>query len=162
MIAALTLAAACGGAVTSVATPSPSATAPPSPTRAPEITKPPELVGQPQLPLPTRMRFGVDRRADGTALLVLFFDCCALGLRIVDAAGGDLLRVAIAGSGIFGADSCVSRGRRENEVTTWVRIDGTTLAELLARPSSYRVVADGVPAGQVVLPLVDGGCRGTA
>lgn len=41
-----------------------------------------------------------------------------------------------------------------------VRVDAPTFDSLIQQYRTYRVIADGIPAGQVTLPLVDSGCRG--
>ena len=136
-----------------------------TPTRivvAPELTKPPNI--QSQLPLPTTVRWAVDKGSPDDpqrrSLLVLFYDGNARGWRIIDPDGDLLFHVPIAGSGIFGPDTCVARARRPEEVTTWIALDRPTLELFLERSRSLRAVAEGIPAGVVTLPLADSGCRG--
>ncbi len=123
-----------------------------------EQTKPPGLGTQPQLPLVTSVRWAVDRRSTG-ALLVLLYQGYASSFRVVDASGATVVQVPIAGSGIFGADSCVGSGQ-PGENVTWVGIDQPTLEAFMQRYATYSVIAAGIPAGEVTLPLSDSGCRG--
>ena len=145
---------------------SPAATASPSgsATVRPEQTKPPGIdTTQPQLPLPTAVRWAVDKGSPDDpqhrSLLELFFDGNALGFRVVDGAGTVVLRFPIAGSGIFGPETCMARVRKPQENSTWIAVDQATLDLFVQRYASYRVIADGIPAGQVTLPLADSGCR---
>lgn len=132
-------------------------------TPLPDPTLPPHAVRpQPQLPLPTYVRLGVD---DGAAdpLLILFTDGMA-AFTITDAAGLEVARVPLPGSGRFDGASCVSSGRNDAaprpEIILWRGLDRAVLEDLVRRPSAYRAVAHGIPAGEVTLSLVDGGCRG--
>lgn len=136
----------------------PTAVSTASPT--PELTKPPGVdTTQPQLPLVTSVRWGVDRRTTGT-LLVLFYEGYASSFRVVDASGVTVMRFPIAGSGIFGPETCVVRARQARELTTWLGVDEPTLDSFMQRYRTYRVIAEGIPAGEATLPLVDSGCRG--
>ena len=65
----------------------------------------------------------------------------------------------IAGSGIFDPETCMARARKPQENATWIAVDQPTLDLFVQRYGSYRVIADGIPAGQVTLPLADSGCR---
>ncbi|MBA3748241.1 MAG: hypothetical protein H0W96_12235 [Solirubrobacterales bacterium] len=132
-----------------------------SPTATPrsEQTKPPGMGTQPQLPLVTSVRWAVDRRSTGT-LLVLLYEGSASSFRVVDGNGATVLRFSIAGSGIFGPETCVVRARQPQELTTWLTVDEATLEAFMQRYRTYRVIADGVPGGEATLPLVDSGCRG--
>ena len=103
--------------------------------------------------------WGVDRRTTGT-LLVLFYEGYASAFRVVDASGATVMRFPIAGSGIFGAETCVVRARQPREITTWLGVDEPTLDSFMQRYRTFRVIAEGIPAGEVTLPLVDSGCRG--
>jgi hypothetical protein len=160
LLAALLL-AACGSPASTGGLPSPTlaATPPPVPTPTLEPTKPP-FTQQP-LPLPTRVRFAVDllARAPDRPLLVLFADGYASGYHILDSAGNELVSVPIAGSGIFGPETCVSKEEQPHEFVTWAGVDESVLAKVLAAPRSYRVIADGIPSGQVTLALIDSACR---
>jgi hypothetical protein len=147
-------------AVSPTATASPTASA----TARPEQTKPPSIdTTQPQLPLPTSVRWAVDKGSPDDpqhrSLLELFFDGNAFGFRVVDAGGSMVLRFPIAGSGIFGPETCMIRARKPQENATWIAVDQATLDLFVQRSGSYRVIADGIPAGQVTLPLADSGCR---
>jgi len=128
-----------------------------------EPTKP-AAVTQPQLPLPTRVRWAIDRGSPDDpqrrSLLVLFYDSPASGWRIIDITGAELFRVPIAGSGIFGSESCVAREQAPGDVVTWRALDDSTLRAFLGRYATYRAIAQGVPAGTATLELVDSGCRG--
>ena len=117
-----------------------------------------------QLPLPTTVRWAVDKGSPDDpqhrSLLVLFYDGNARGWRIIDPNGDLLFHVPIAGSGIFGPETCVARARRFDEVTTWIALDRPTLELFLERYRTLRGVAEGIPAGEVTLSLSDSGCRG--
>src|SRR5438477_10500613 len=144
---------ACGGAATSA--PSSKATASATPSPAP--TKPFASVVQPQLPLPTTVRWAIDKGSPDDpqhrSLLVLFYDGTAQGWRVVDASGTEVFRVPIAGSGIFGPESCVARARQANEVGTWVSLDEMLITRFAQEYRTYRAVADGVPRGWVTVGL---------
>lgn len=138
------------------ASPSPS----PSPTATVEPTKPPWVnTTQPQLSLVTSVRWAIDRLPTGP-MLILLYEGHASSFRIVDENGATVLQIPIAGSGIFGDESCVVSARQPQEGTTWRRIDEAALDLFVQRYRSYRVIADGIPTGQVTLELVDSGCRG--
>lgn len=163
LVAALVL-TSCGPAADRSAVTSSPTDVPPSaiasPTRSPESTRPVTATQQP-LPLPTRVRWAVDvlPQAPDRPLLVLFADGYASGYQIVDAAGGLIFRVGIAGSGIFSADTCVSRASQGQEVTTWVGLDVGALESFTQRYRTYRAVAEGIPSGETSLELIDSGCR---
>jgi hypothetical protein len=147
-------------AVSPAATASPTASA----STRPEQTKPPGVdTTQPQLPLPTSIRWAVDKGSPDDpqhrSLFELFFDGNASGFRVVDAGGSMVLRFPIAGSGVFGPETCMARARKPQEIATWIAVDQATLDLFVQRYGSYRVIADGIPAGQVTLPLTDSGCR---
>ena len=135
----------------------------PSATASPEVTKPPFT--QAPLPLPTTVRWAVDRGSPDDpqhrSFLELFFDGAAYGFRVVDASVNVVLRFPIAGSGIFGPETCVARVRPQAGVT-WIAVDQATLDLFMERYRTYRVVAEGIPAGEVTLDLIDSGCRPTA
>lgn len=116
-----------------------SAAAAPSPT--PEFTKPPFT--QAPLAAPTYARWAVDKT--GNPEPPYFLD----------------LRVPIAGSGIFGAESCVVRARPsgKQENVTSIALDAATLERFMREAASYRVEADGVGVPTVTIPLSDSVCR---
>ena len=124
---------------------------------APVPTKPPGI-SQPQLPLVTSVRWAVDRSATGS-LLILYYTGYASSFAVVDPAGAPVLRFGIAGSGIFDDKSCVAHPL-PGENVTWLGVDAAISDAFAQRYRDYRVIADGVPAGQVTLPLSDSGCRG--
>jgi hypothetical protein len=109
------------------------------------------------------VRWAVDKGSSDDpqhrSLLELFFDGNALGFRVVDAGGSMVLQFPIAGSGIFGPETCMVRVRKPQENATWIAVDQATLESFMQRYASYRVIADGIPAGRVTLPLADSGCR---
>jgi len=167
-LTALTVGAALLGAIVACGAPATttqaSATTAASATPSPEATKPFPVV-QPQLPLPTMVRWAIDKGPPDDpqhrSLLVLFYDGTAQGWRIVDANGADVLRVPIAGSGIFGPETCVVKAGRTNEVKTWVSLDEATITRFLREYRTYQAVAAGVPTGSATLDLIDSGCRAT-
>jgi len=131
-------------------------------TQSPEATKPFPVV-QSQLPLPTTVRWAIDRGSPDDPqrrmLLVLFYDGNAHGWRIIDGSGADLFRVPIAGSGIFGPETCVASARRPNEITTWVGLDQAAIDRFAQQYRSYRAVGEGIPTGSTTLEMIDTGCR---
>lgn len=94
------------------------------------------------------------------SLLVLLYDGNAQGWSIVDASGTEQFRVPMAGSGIFGPETCVVK-RRPNEIATWRSLDEATLARFVQGYRTFRAIAEGIPTGSATLELVDSGCRGT-
>lgn len=157
--ALLLVAASCGSATGTLAgttaTPAPS---PAATTRSAEVTKPPQPAQV--LPPPTYARWAIDQTGDPTRrLFVLFYDSQALGFRLLDAAGGVVVRVPIAGSGIFGPETCVASAHRANEIATWAAVDEPTYRRILAEISGYRLEADAVGGPTVTIPLSDSGCR---
>lgn len=119
---------------------------------------------QSQLPLPTTVRWAIDKGSPDDpqqrSRLILFYDGIAQGWRVLDGAGAEIFRVPIAGSGIFGPDTCVVKARRPNEVVTWVGLDTAALTQFMRDYQSYRAMAAGVPTGSATLTLTDSGCRG--
>jgi hypothetical protein len=113
---------------------------------------------------PTHVTWAVDKSADAARpyILVLFFDGGATAFRIVDASARVVLRVPIAGSGIFGPDTCVQRvhpsGKTEN--FTWIGLDTSTMQQFMANARSYRVELDTIGGATINLPIIDSGCRG--
>ena len=160
----LAVAVGCGGSGAA----SPSASRPPSlspsaspPTTAAEITKPP--FSQPPLPAPTYVLWAIDRSAqtDRPYTFELHHDGVASGFRVVDASGKVVLAVPIAGSGIFGPETCMAAVQIDHKSSgaTWRSIDDAAYRDLVARAASYRVEVDTIGHGTVTLPLTDSGCR---
>lgn len=129
-------------------------------TPPPEQTKPFVVTQQP-LPPPTYARWAIDGGAPGSerSLFVLFYDSPATGFRLIDANGTVVLQVSIAGSGIFGPDTCVSSAQRPREVVTWAGLDAAAYARIVANIGTYRLEADTVAGPTVTVPLTDTGCR---
>jgi len=121
-------------------------------------------VGTPEpLAPPTYVRWAVDRTGDaaGSYFLDLFYDGVATGFRVLDASGNVVLRLPIAGSGIFGPETCMVRaGRSGKQVNaTWIRIDVVEREHFERDGATYRVEAD-IPDGRTLtLLLTDSGCR---
>lgn len=140
--------------------PSASAATAATATPTPERTKPFAVTQQPIAP-PTYARWAIDGgSADGDRhLFVLFYDSPATGFRLIDASGSVVLQIPIAGSGIFGADTCVSSAQRPREVITWAGLDAATYQRILANIATYRLEADAVAGPTVTVPLSDTGCR---
>jgi hypothetical protein len=159
LVIAAVLLASCGDRVVgspSLATATPSASA-----TIAQVTKPPS--SQPPLPAPTYTKWGIDRQGppDRPYQFELYYDGVASGFRIVDAAGRLVLQLGIAGSGIFGPDTCmvVTSPGGKSQNATWRIIDEATLQDLTARGASYHVEVDTIGQGTITLPLVDTGCR---
>jgi hypothetical protein len=138
------------------------APASPSASRAAAPTKPtfPTAI----IPAPTSVRWGIDSSGDPARpyLFELYFTGGAASFHIVDEAGQVVLRVPIAGSGIFGPDTCLARHTAKSSgwKGTWVSVDAVTYGQIVANSSRYRVEAEAINAtGSVTLPLVDSGCR---
>jgi hypothetical protein len=93
--------------------------------------------------------------------LDLFYDGVATNFRVLDASGQVVVRVPIAGSGIFGPETCAVRQHPpgKTEGFTYLSVDGETVQRLTANPSAYRVEADSVAGRTVTVPLTDTGCR---
>jgi hypothetical protein len=156
-IVATVVLAACGSTTTPLV---PTTSASPTPSAA--ITRP--VATQEPLAPPTYVRWAVERAGGNPTLpyvLEFFFDGVATGFRIVDASGQEAHRVPIAGSGIFGPESCMVRARPPGraEGATWIGVDAITLERFMQRAASYRVEADIVGGRTVTLPLIDSGCR---
>jgi hypothetical protein len=109
------------------------------------------------------VRWAVDKSGDPARpyFLDLIYDGVATSFRILDGAGQVVLRVPIAGSGVFGPDTCAVRARPagKSEGFTYLVIDAPTLERFVANASSYRVEADSVGGRTVTVPLTDSGCR---
>ncbi len=154
----LVLVSSCAPAATS-ATPTPTlaGSATPSPTKP--------VSTQASLPAPTHVRWAVDKGSvDDPArpyLLELLYDGTAMGFRVIDASGRLVLQFPIAGSGIFGPETCLVSARPpgKSENATWRSIDEATYREFAANASTYRVEADKVGGGVVTLQLEDSGCH---
>jgi len=139
-----------------------SASAITSPTSTVQTTKPP--FSQQPLDPPTYTEWGIDRQGppDRPYQFELYYDGSASGFRIVDASGRLVLQLPIAGSGIFGPDTCMvvvtgPGGKSQN--ATWRIIDEPTLQDVNAHGASYHVEVDTIGHGTITLPLVDTGCR---
>jgi len=155
------LAAAC--AAQPAALPSPTFT--PQTTNASPVdrTKPPELI-QTQQPLdaPTFVLWSADRTDDSGRpyFFELNYDGAAMGFRVRDSSGSLVARLPIAGSGIFGPETCLSTlhsGKRM--AATWIAIDAVTYRDIATRWSSFVVEIDTIGHGTITLPLQDSGCR---
>jgi hypothetical protein len=160
LLAVLTITAACGtnGATSGFVSDKPTASMTTPPTLTPDVTKPP--FSQAPLPAPTHVRWAIDHSDQpGRRLFELHYDGTAMGFRVVDASGGVLIVVPIAGSGIFGPETCMVAASAATEVATWVGVDEVTYQDLLAHAASYRVEVETIGHGTITLPLVDTGCR---
>jgi hypothetical protein len=93
--------------------------------------------------------------------LDLFYDGVATNFRVLDASGQVVVRVPIAGSGIFGPETCAVRQHPpgKTEGFTYLSVDAETAQRFTANPSAYRVEADSVAGRTVTVPLTDTGCR---
>jgi hypothetical protein len=160
---ALVSAIACGvNGAGSAATNSVASSASAGPSRTPEVTKPP--FSQPPLSAPTRVAWAIDRIAaqvDRPYAFELHYDGYAMGFRVVDTSGQLVLQVPIAGSGIFGPETCMAAQHADGKTTnaTWRGIDETTYRDFVARSGSYRVEVETIGHGTITLPLGDTGCR---
>src|SRR5438477_6250604 len=153
---ALTVTAACeaSGPVSASAPNAPTA----SPSTSVEITKAP--FSQPPLAAPTHVRWAIDHADQPNRhLFEVYFDRSALGFRVVDATGRQIVVLPIAGSGIFGPETCMAAVRAADENATWVSVDEPAYQDLLAHGSSYRVEVETIGHGTITLPMVDSGCR---
>jgi hypothetical protein len=120
---------------------------------------------QEPLPPPTYVRWAVDKSAfaERPYSLVFIYDGVATNFRVIDGSGQVALRVPIAGSGIFGPETCAVRARQagKTEGFTYLLVDADTLQRFTANASSYRIEADSVGGRTVTVPLTDSGCRTT-
>jgi hypothetical protein len=160
LLAALTVTAACGtnGATSAFVSDKPTLSPTSAPTFTPGVTKPP--VSQAPLPAPTHVRWAIDHTDQpGRHLFELHYDGTAMGFRVVDASGRQMVVVPIAGSGIFGPETCLVAARTGTDTATWVSVDEPTYQDLLAHAASYRVEVETIGHGTITLPLVDTGCR---
>ena len=160
LLGATMVLAACGpsGASTAFVSdkPTPSSTSVATVSR--EVTKPP--VSQAPLPAPTRLTWAIDHADQpGRHLFEIHFDGSAMGFRVVDASGRQVLVVPIAGSGIFGPETCMVAATAGTRAATWVAVDEPTYQDLLANAATYSVEVDTIGHGTITLPLVDSGCR---
>jgi hypothetical protein len=155
LAAAVCLAACSGTATPTVATP----TATPTPLAT--ITK--NAATHEPLAPPTYVRWAVDKSAfaERPYSLVLIHDGVATNFRVVDGSGQVVLRVPIAGSGIFGPETCAVRDRSPGKAEgfTYLLIDADTFQRFIANASTYRIEADSVGGRTVTVPLTDSGCR---
>jgi hypothetical protein len=114
------------------------------------------------LPAPTYVRFAVDKSdlADRPFIVVLFFDGGATDFRIVDPSGQIALRVPIAGSGVFGSESCMVRALPNDRTAnaTWIVLDSAGYERFTRDAPTYRVQMDSL-GRTMTLPLTDSGCR---
>jgi hypothetical protein len=160
LLAATTVMAACGpsGASTAFVSDKPTPSSTPVATVSREVTKPP--VSQAPLPAPTHLRWAIDHADQpGRHLFEIHFDGSAMGFRVVDASGRQVLLVPIAGSGIFGPETCMVTATTGTEAATWVAVDEPMYQDLLANAATYRVEVETIGHGTITLPLVDTGCR---
>src|SRR6266550_8258521 len=107
-LAATMVLAACGpsGASTAFVSDKPTPSSTPVATVSREVTKPP--VSPAPLAAPTRLTWAIDHADQpGRHLFEIHFDGSAVGFRVVDASGRQVLEVPIAGSGIFGPETCM-------------------------------------------------------
>jgi hypothetical protein len=133
-----------------------------TPTTSPTLTKPVATTPDP-LPPPTYVRWAVDKSgfADRPYFLDFFYDGIATSFRVLDTSGQVVLRVPIAGSGVFGPETCAVRARPAGKAEghTYVVLDADALQQFTANASSYRVEADSVGGRTVTVGLSDTGCR---
>ena len=137
----------------------------PVPTPTPSATNATPASTQERLAPPTYVRWAVDKSAsaDRPYLLVFIYDGVATSFRVIDGSGQVVLRVPIAGSGVFGPETCAVRARPpgKTEGFTWLSVDAEGLQRFTANASSYRIEADSVAGRTVTIPLADSGCRTT-
>lgn len=114
---------------------------------------------------PTYVRWAVDKSAvaERPYFLVLVYDGIATNFRVVEGSGNVVLRVPVAGSGIFGPETCAVRARTpgKTEGFTYLLVDAATLQRFTANASAYRIEADSVGGRTATVPLTDSGCRAT-
>lgn len=114
---------------------------------------------------PTYVRWAVDKSASAERpyLLVLIYDGVATNFRVIDGSGQVVLRVPIAGTGVFGPETCAVRARSPGKAEgfTWLSVDADGLQRFTANASSYRIEADSVAGRTVTVALTDSGCRAT-
>lgn len=114
------------------------------------------------LPAPTSVRWAVDKSefVDRPFIVVLFFDGAATNVRFVDASAQVVLRVPIAGSGVFSAESCMVRASSGGPTAnaTWILLDSPSFERFIRDAGTYRVQVDSL-GRTVTLPLIDTGCR---
>jgi hypothetical protein len=99
--------------------------------------------------------------ADRPYFFELHYDGNAEGFRVVDAAGRLVLQLPIAGSGIFGPDTCMAAAQKDSKTTnaTWRSIDEATYRDFVAHAAAYKVEVETIGHGTITLPLGDTGCR---
>ncbi len=155
VVAAVCVVACSGTPTLTVATPTT------TPTPSATTTKP--AATQEPLAPPTYVRWAVDKGAfaERPYSLVFIYDGVATNFRVVDGSGQVVLRVPIAGSGVFGPETCVVRARSvgKTEGFTYLLIDSDTHQRFIANASSYRIEADSVGGRTATVPLTDSGCR---
>lgn len=160
LLGAFTVTAACGtsGATSAFVSDRPTASPTSAHTFKPEVTKP--TVSQAPLPAPTHVKWAIDHSDQpGRHIFELHYDGSAMGFRVVDDAGRLVIVLPIAGSGIFGPETCMAVAKTGTDTATWVGVDEATYEDLLVHAASYRVEVETIGHGTVTLPLVDTGCR---
>ncbi|MEK6225950.1 MAG: hypothetical protein AABM40_06570 [Chloroflexota bacterium] len=152
------------GLATTLAGCVPPAAAPAQSPTAPTPTEP--LPSPPAKPTPDQTPSRVEWAVDGLAgapqpfALELFYDGTAMGFRILSADGGLVVALPIAGSGIFGPDTCVNRVRASAlHSSTWVAIDAALERRFESEAASYRVETTLLDGRLITVPLADSGCR---
>jgi hypothetical protein len=112
---------------------------------------------------PTYVRWGVDKSGDSARpyFLDLFYNGVATSFRVIDAAGKVVLQLPIAGSGIFGPETCIVRARPGGKEVnaTWMLLDVVGREHFEHDGPTYRVEVDTVGGRTLTLPLTDSGCR---
>ena len=93
--------------------------------------------------------------ADGRRTFELYYNGHASGFRIVDASGSLVLKVPIAGSGIFDGTTCLSEwtSKASGRNATRMAIDDAMLQRLSASGAAFGRVAHRRPAVTLPLPL---------
>ena len=160
LLAATMVLAACGpsGSSTAFVSDKPTPSSTPVATVSREVTKPP--VSQAPLPAPTHVTWAIDHTDQpGRRLFELHYDGAAMGFRVVNASGRQVLVVPIAGSGIFGPETCMVAATTGTGAATWVAVDEPMYQDLLANAATYRVEVETIGHGTITLRLVDTGCR---
>src|SRR5256885_8991599 len=124
LLATTMVLAACSpsGASTAFVSDRPTPSSTPVATVSREVTKPP--VSQAPLPAPTNVRWAMDRSPHpGRRLFELHYDGAAMGFRVVDESGRQLIVLPIAGSGVFGPETCMATAKAPTDTATWVGMD---------------------------------------
>ncbi len=68
----------------------------------------------------------------------------ASGFRVIDTSGQLVLQLPIAGSGVFGPETCLYALDKDGKITngTWRSIDDATYRDFVAHAASYWVEVD--------------------